>query len=73
MQAGVPPTQPSKPLSQIMVPGTKIPVDAAIGYASALVTEVINANIVPDKYQPLVHVVAAVLAAIGHALQIDGL
>lgn len=64
----------SKPLSQIVIPGTKIPVDAAIAYSTSIVTEILNSNIVTNPhYQVVLHVISAVLVAVGHALQTDGL
>ncbi len=76
VQPGIPgglPLSP-KPLSQILVPGTKIPVDAAIGYGAAICTEILNVGVITDpKIQAGLHVAALVLTAIAHALQTDGL
>lgn len=66
-------TQPAKPLSQIMLPGTNIPVDAAIGYGGGILTEVVNSNVVTDPHlSAILNIVAVVLVAIGHALHTDG-
>lgn len=70
---GTPPVEPRKPFSEIMVPGTKIPVDAAIGYGAAIATEIANAGLVTDpKLQTILHGVAVVLVAIAHGLHTDG-